>query len=301
MIRVVIFGCRKIAVDVIDYITKHYSDRCKIVGVVSHDEERDLVYHNKLVSEFCDDISIPWVRFDDNIEKNVIDNFAPDLIFSLYYRKILKQEILDIPKMGCINIHPAFLPEGRGPAPSLWNVLNGEEYGGSTMHYMVEGVDAGDIIARQKVEIGNMSGADLNVYLSELGFNLFKENFVSVLEGTNNRVPQNHDKATYTLPFKKSLRYISWDKPEQILNQLRAFAKPFDGALTWTTKGTKVIIWKAKILPERRSFSAPGFFETVNNGFIVQTCTLPMLVTEMDVVEGTLKKKGRFVSGPPVV
>jgi len=241
--RILIFGCRKITIDVINYITEYYENKCKLVGVVTHDAERDRLYHDTLVSERCDELGIPWVRFDGVIDKDIIKGFAPDLIFSLYYRKILKQNILDIPKFGCINVHPAFLPEGRGPAPSLWAVLNGEEFGGSTMHYMVEGVDAGDIIDQKMAKIRGMSGFDLNVYLSDCGFEIFKKNFEDILAKTNKRTPQDHDKATYTLPFQKSLRYIFWNDPENILCQLLAFAKPFDGALTWTSKAAKIIIW----------------------------------------------------------
>jgi len=300
MKNIVIFGCRKITVDIIDHIINNYSNRCLITGVVSHDEERDRVYNPILVSEHCDNHGIPWVRFDKKIDKKTVEDFSPDLIFSLYYRKILKQEILDIPDLGCINIHPALLPEGRGPAPSLWNVLNGDKYAGSTMHYMVEGVDAGDIIAQKKIEIEGRTGFDLNVHLSDVGFKLFVENFNSILDGTNKRIQQDHDKAVYCLPFKTSLRYIFWDNPKRILDQLRAFAKPFDGAITWTASGTKVVIWEAKILPKRESFSAPGFFEIIEDGILVQTGTLPMLITDWEIMSGELRNKGRFVSGPPV-
>ena len=232
--RILIFGCRKIAIDIIDYICSDFNNKCEIVGVVQHDAERDRIYHNTLVSEHCDNLGIPCVRFDGKIQKSVIEEFSPDIVFSLYYRKILKQEILDIAKMGCINIHPALLPKGRGPAPSLWNVLAGDDYTGTTLHYMVEGVDAGDVIDQRKIRIDGMTGFDLNMRLSELGFEMFRDNFDSIIDGTNKRIPQNHEKATYCLSFKKSLRYISWDDPDKILNQLRAFAKPFDGALTWT-------------------------------------------------------------------
>lgn len=91
MVKVVIFGCRRITVDIINYIVSNCYDKCKITGVVTHDEERDRVYGQDLVYEHCDKMGIPWVRFNGKIDKSIIDGFSPDLIFSTYYRKILKK------------------------------------------------------------------------------------------------------------------------------------------------------------------------------------------------------------------
>jgi methionyl-tRNA formyltransferase len=229
----------------------------------------------------------------------VIKKMRPDVAFSAYYRLILKDPVLNIPKLGCINIHPGYLPKDRGPAPSLWNILNGDEYAGTTMHYMVEPVDAGDIIAQKRVTINDMTGYELNKYLMELGFQLFVENFDLIMRSKNQRIPQNHDDATYTLHFAKHLRYLHWDDPRRVINQLRAFAPPFDGALAYTKK-CKINMMAGRIMPRRDSFSAPGFFQTTEGGIIVQTCTLPVLISDYTVLEGILPPKGRFASGPPL-
>ena len=298
--KVLIFGCRKIAFDAINHISDNYKNSCEIVGVVTHDAERDRVYNDVLVSEHCDNLGIPWVRFDGKIQKDVIEKFNPDIIFSLYYRKILKQEILDIPEMGCINIHPALLPKGRGPAPSLWNVLNGDEYAGTTIHYMVEGVDAGDIIDQKKVRIGEMTGYDLNVCLGELGFELFKDNFEAIISGENKRTPQNHAEATYCIPFAKNLRYLYWDDPDLVLRRFKTFTKPYDGAIAYVKGKFKLLAWEGKKLSERKSLKPPGFYELTEDGILVQTGALPVLVTDWDILEGKFKNKGRFNFGPPL-
>lgn len=298
MANVVIFGCRKIAIDAIDYITNHKEHT--ISGVIVHDFERDRVYHNELVEERCKSLGISYTRFEKKIDPDVIKNMDPDVIFSLYYRLIIKQEVLDIPRLGCINIHPGYLPVDRGPAPSLWNILNGDCYAGTTMHYMVEQVDAGDIIAQKRVAINDMTGFELNKYLMDLGFELFTENFDSIMNGTNKRVPQNNDFATYTLQFSKHLRYLHWDNPNRIMNQLRAFARPFDGALAYNKK-CKIEIFGGRILPRRESFSAPGFYRVEDGNIVVQTCTLPVVLTDYNIVNGDPGVRGRFVSGPPLV
>lgn len=299
MVNIVMFGCRKIAIDAIEHIVGNYPEHT-ITGVVNHDFERDRIYHSELVSERCNALGIPTVRFEKKIDVDVIKKMNPDIVFSLYYRLVLRQEVLDIPKLGCINIHPGYLPIDRGPAPPLWNILNGDQYAGTTMHYMVEPVDAGDIIAQKRIAINDMTGFELNIYLLNVGSELFVENFDSLINGTNKRVPQNHDDATYTLHFSKHLRYLRWDDPKRVINQLRAFAPPFDGAFAYTKKG-KISAFCGRIMPRRESFSAPGFYEITDNGIIVQTCTLPIIITNYSIVEGELKPRGRFLSGPPLL
>jgi methionyl-tRNA formyltransferase len=296
--NVVIFGCRKITIDMIDYIFKNHPEHT-ISGVVNHDFERDRVYDKMLVAEKCAELSIPTVRFEKNVDVGAIEKMNPDVIFSAYYRLILKAPVLNIPKLGCINIHPGYLPKDRGPAPSLWNILNGDEFAGTTIHYMVRSVDAGDIIDQKRVSINDMTGYELNRYLMNLGFKLFTDNFDLIMRKKNNRIPQNHDEATYTLHFAKHLRYLHWDDPNRVINQLRAFALPFDGALAYT-KNCKVNMFAGRIMPRRNSFSAPGFFNVIDGGIEVQTCTLPVLISDYNVISGTLPQKGRFLSGPPL-
>jgi len=298
MANIVIFGCRKITIDIIDYIVNNHTEH-NIVGVINHDFERDRVYYKKLVSEKCKKLNIPTIRFDKKISTKVIRDMNPDIIFSLYYRLILSQEVLDIPSLGCINVHPGYLPKDRGPAPSLWNILNGDKFAGITAHYMTKEIDAGDIIDQERICIDGMTGFELNKKLMGIGTNLIVKNFESIINGTAKRTPQNHNNATYTLNFAKHLRYLHWDDPNRIVNQLRAFAAPFDGALAYSKNG-KIAVFGGKILPNRNSFSAPGFYAISDSGITVQTCTLPILITDYSMVGGFLKPKGRFLSGPPL-
>lgn len=299
--KIAIFGCRKISVDIIKHIIDNSNH--EIVLVINYDEERDKVYDPILVGEYCREVGVPTIYFGekDKIDSEAIRSAKPDVILSIYYRKMLGQEILDIPPMGCINIHPAPLPKYRGPAPSLWNILNGDKEAGITIHYMVDDVDAGDIIDRRIIEIGERTGFELNRDLMDLGFQLFKDNFISIMAGTNKRVPQKQEEATYCLPFKKNIRYVYWNDPDEILRRVKAFAKPYDGAITYSNKAT-IVIWKAKVLNIRDSLKPPGFFNKVDNGsLVIQTCTLPIVALEWELVSGNLGDTGRFISGPLVV
>lgn len=296
--KVVVCGCRKITVDVIKHILLSGHE---IPLVVTCDEERDKIYGEPLVTEYCDRNNIKNIRFDKKVDAQLVKSFSPDLIFSIYYRNLLKQDVLDIPRLGCINVHSAALPKGRGPAPTMWNILDGDEFAGATIHYMVEGVDAGDIIDQKVVRVNNRTGFELNLDLMHLCYELFKNNFNQICMQTNNRVKQNHKDADYCLTFKKSLRYISWDNPDRVENVIRAFTKPYDGALTYTAKNENIVIWSGVKLAERNSLKPPGWFDVTNEGILVQTGTLPILITEYDVLSNTIRKSGRFLSGPPVI
>lgn len=297
MVKVVVFGCRSITVDIIKYLLNNGYD---VPLVITHDEARDCIYGNILVSDYCIANNIPNVRFEKDIDPNVIMAAQPDIIISSYYRKILKANILNIPRLGAVNVHSAILPKGRGPAPTMWNVINGDEFAGATLHYMDEGIDSGDIIDQKIVRINNRTGFELNRDLMYACYDLVVNNFSSICNRSNKRMKQNHDDAEYCLPFKKSLRYITWDNPDRVLNTLRAFTKPYDGAIAYTEKGERILAWSGTKLSQRNSLKAPGFFEKVDGGIVVQTNTLPVLIKDFEIVN-SLRNSGRFVSGPPVM
>ena len=101
---------------------------------------------------------------------NEIKNLKPDVICVVAYGKILPREILEIPKFGCINVHGSLLPKYRGAAPIQWAVLNGDKETGITTMYMNEGMDSGDMILKEKVEIGeDETTGELWNRLSKLG------------------------------------------------------------------------------------------------------------------------------------
>lgn len=295
--KVVVFGCRIITADIIKYLIEQGHD---IPLVVHHDEERDRIYGNTLVSEYCNSVNIRNIRFEKEIDAELIKDQRADIIVSSYYRKILKSNVLNLSRLGCINVHSAILPVGRGPAPTMWNVLNGDTYAGATLHYMDEGIDSGDIIDQKIIRVDNRTGFELNKYLMFVCRDLIVNNFKSICEGTNKRIVQNHDDAEYCLPFKTSLRYLVWDNPDKVLNAIRAFTKPYEGAITYTSKNEKLLVWRGIKLPKRNSLSPPGYFEKTSEGIVVQTNTLPILITEYDVLSPSLRDKGRFVSGAPV-
>lgn len=148
---------------------------------------------------------------------------APDLIVVVAYGKILPQAVLDIPPMGCVNMHASILPELRGAGPVQWSILNHCPETGVTAMYMSAGMDEGDMIEVRKTPIDPMeTGAELMDRLAEIAAELSCDTIEALANGTVTRTPQEHSKATYAPMLNKSLSPINWDQPLQhVIDQVR--------------------------------------------------------------------------------
>jgi len=171
----------------------------------------------------------------------------PDLIVTAAFGQILPKELLDAPRLGCINVHASLLPKYRGGAPIHQAIMDGEEKTGVTIMYMAEKLDAGDIISQREIPIeGTDHTGILFEKLSLLGRDLLKDTLPSIIAGTNARIPQDESKATFTHNISREQERIDWSKSaREIYNQVRGL-HPWPVAYT-TYKGENVKIWWAKI------------------------------------------------------
>ena len=179
------------------------------------------------------------------IEK--IKSINPDVICVVAYGKILPKEILEIPKYGCINVHASLLPKYRGAAPIQWAVLNGDKETGITTMYMDIGMDTGDMILTQKVQIGeNETTGELWERLSKIGGNLLVETLNQIEKGIAPRIPQEGE---YTMApmLEKEMSKIDWENKtaEEIKNLVRGL-NPIMGAYTFLN-GKKIKFWKVEV------------------------------------------------------
>lgn len=189
----------------------------------------------------------------------ILRRIKPDIIFSISWRQMLSREILEIPKMGCINLHGSLLPKYRGFTPVIWAIINGEKKTGVTLHYMNEKPDAGDIIAQKEVEISpEDTGKTLYDKITEAGLQLFKETFPKIKNGTASRIPQNEEEATYFGRRKPEDGIIDWNKSSiELYNWVRALMYPYPGAFTYI-RGRKLYIWWAEIKEKDGILGKPG-------------------------------------------
>ena len=181
---------------------------------------------------------------------NEIKSLNPDVICVVAYGKILPKEILEIPKYGCINVHASLLPKYRGAAPIQWSVLNGDKTTGVTTMYMDVGMDTGDMILKQEVQIGESeTTGELWDRLKVIGADLLVETLKKLEDGTAPRIKQGDD---YTLApmLTKDMAKINWNKKTaiEIKNLVRGL-NPIMGAYSMLN-GKKIKFWKVDLAKE---------------------------------------------------
>ncbi len=190
-----------------------------------------------------------------------IKSLNPDVIVVVAYGKLLPKEVLEIPPLGCINVHGSLLPKYRGAAPIQWTVLNGDKVGGVTTMYMGEGLDTGDMIDKYETEVGeNETAGELFDRLATAGAELLLDTLKKLENGTAQRTVQNEEEATYASMLSKSMCVIDWNKSSSEVHNLVRGLNPWPVALT--TLGGK----KIKIITTRKSdkSGSPGQVVSVN-------------------------------------
>ena len=187
------------------------------------------------------------------IEK--IRNISPEVIFSFYYRNLLSKEILKIPSVGSFNLHGSLLPAYRGRCPINWVLVKGEQHTGVTLHHMVEGPDAGDIVGQKEVVI-EFEDTSFTLYqkLCVQAKELLGELLPLIKKGIVPRIAQNLKEGSYYGGRRPEDGKIDWGWPVmQIYNLVRAVTEPYPGAFTYLPEGEKLFIWWA--LPKKSSVS----------------------------------------------
>lgn len=195
----------------------------------------------------------------------------PDLIVTAAFGQILPKELLDAPKLGCINVHASLLPELRGGAPIHYAILEGKKQTGITIMYMAEKLDAGDILTQAAVEIAEDDNVGtLHDKLSAIGSDLLSETLPKLIAGELKGIPQDDAKATFASNIKREQERIDWSASgEDIYNKVRGL-NPWPVA--YTTLQDKVLkVWKAeKVTSDAQA--APGeIISREEDGFIVKT------------------------------
>ena len=189
------------------------------------------------------------LKVRNNIEfLDKIKNLKPDVICVVAYGKILPKELLDIPRLGCINVHGSLLPQYRGAAPIQWAVLNGDKETGITTMYMDVGMDTGDMILKEKVEIGeNETTGELWDRLSKIGANLLVKTLKQIEDGTAPREKQGEN-FTLAPMLSKEMAKINWDEMGAIkIKNLVRGLNPIMGAYS-NLDGKKVKFWKVNVV-----------------------------------------------------
>ncbi|MFA4998851.1 MAG: methionyl-tRNA formyltransferase [Candidatus Paceibacterota bacterium] len=223
--------------------------------------------------------------------KSELSLLKPDMIIVAAFGQIIPKEILDIPKYGCLNIHPSLLPKYRGASPIQSVILNGEKVTGVTIILMDEKMDHGQIVSQRSMAIEEKERARaLHDKLAELSLNLLLETISNMERGLTKLTPQDHNQATFTKTLSKAEGIINWKKPaDMIEREIRAF-EYWPGSFTfWTKLSTplRLKITKAKALKSMKGidFRTGQVFVVPKGGIGVQ-CGEDFLVIERLQLEG---------------
>lgn len=224
--RIVYMGTPEIAKTCLKRLWEDGHEIVAVYTKIDTPKNRGMKLTPSPVKEFAVEKGLTVVQPTTFKDENVVEElraFAPDLICAVAYGKILPQNVLDIPKHGCVNIHASLLPKLRGAGPIQWSILNGDRTTGVTAMYMSAGMDEGDMIDTLEIPIEDTdTTATLTDKLAELGAELLSKTVISIENGTVTRTPQIHEEATYAAMLRKDMAPIDWSwTPEKISCHVR--------------------------------------------------------------------------------
>lgn len=256
------------------------------------------------VKEVCLERGVPVYTpstFKDGVPTEQLRELAPDLVVTAAYGKLLPQSFLDVPRLGCINVHGSLLPRYRGAAPVQWAVLKGDKTTGVSVQYMVKGMDEGDVLSSVETEIGEFeTSGELFDRLMVLGAELLVKTVADIEAGTVTAVKQDESLATYTTMLDKSMSPIDWTKtPREIVKHICGMA-PWPVATM--TIGDDTLKVYAAAYTEHTSDEPAGTIVAADKKGIEIVCGNgeTLLITELQAPGKKRMAAGAYVQGHPV-
>ncbi|PYZ93200.1 methionyl-tRNA formyltransferase [Salipaludibacillus keqinensis] len=270
--KIVFMGTPDFAVPVLHKMVDRGYEIALVVTQPDRPKGRKQVLTPPPVKQAAENLNIPVFQ-PEKIKNDwtKVQEVNPDLIVTAAFGQILPKELLDIPNKGCINVHASLLPKYRGGAPIHQSVIDGEKETGITIMYMVEKLDAGDIIAQRSIPIlAEDTTGTMHDKLSELGADLLLETLPLIESGRASSVPQVEEKVTFSPNIKKDQEKIHWTKTAtDIHNQIRGL-NPWPVAFT-EVQGKRFKIWESQILSEQTD-QQPGTVIDLTNETIHVAC-----------------------------
>lgn len=283
-LKIVFMGTPEFSVPVLEGLIENY----KVRAIVTQ-PDRPIGRHGEMSASPVKRVGINHtilVLQPDKIKEHIeeITSLEPDLIVTCAYGQILPKEILDCPRLGCINVHASLLPKLRGGAPIHRAIMNGYKRTGITIMYMGIGMDDGDIITQEAIDIDiNDTAETLHDKLSILGKDLLLKTLPSIIDGTCERTKQDSSLVTYGFNIKREDERIDFSKTKrEIYNKVRGL-NSWPGAYC-LYEGKILKVWKCREGETYRpdlfdgqvtAIYPDGFGVKVSNGEIIFTTVQP--------------------------
>ena len=245
--RIVFMGSPEFARTILKALLDHY----EVVGVVTQPDRpagRGRRLQPPAVKELALETGVPFIqpaRLRDPEAMDQLRAWAPDLIVVAAYGQILRPEVLNLPRHGCLNVHASLLPRWRGASPIQYAILHGDEVTGVTIMLMDEGLDTGPILSQHETAIGpEETAGELTARLAKLGADLLIETIPRYISGDLKPRPQDDNQATLAPRLTKDQGRLDWEKPADALaRQVRAF-EPWPGSY-FDLNGKRVLVRRA--------------------------------------------------------
>ena len=260
----------------------------EVVGVVTQTDRpkgRGHILQAPPVKEYAKRHNIPVLQ-PERLSKepemiNKIAQLNPDLIVTCAFGQILPQSLLDIPKYGTINVHGSLLPKYRGAAPIQWAIINGDKKTGITTMFTELGLDTGDILLKDEVNIDlDMTAGELHDIMSELGAKTLIKTIKALEDGTLKRTKQDESQATYAQKIDKKTGIIDWSQPSLAIHNRIRGTNPWPGAQsTMCGKRFKICCSQMAEIPE-------SLYEKIYNPDIMPGTILELVSCNMWVKTG---------------
>lgn len=220
-----------------------------------------------------------------------------DFIIVVAFGQILPQEILDIPRYGCINLHGSLLPKYRGSAPVQWAVINGEKVSGNTTMFMDAGIDTGDMLLTDEVEISDdCTAGELFDMLKDRGADLLVETIDKVSKNEIKRIKQNDELSCYASMLNKEMAHIDWNKTSKQIHDLIRGMNPWPIAYT-DYNGDKMKVFKSAF-NEDKSTAEPGtILKADKKGIYVATGSGTLIIEKLQLPNGKPLEVSQFLNG----
>ena len=295
--RVVFMGTPDFSVPALERIATEH----EVVAVVTQKDKpkgRGMSVSYTPVKESALKLNIPIYQPDKVKEESFVEELRklnPDVIVVIAFGQILSNDILTLPKYGCINVHASLLPKYRGAAPIQWAVIDGEEKSGVCTMKMDEGLDTGDIIDVDEITLDpKETGGSLFDKLAKLGGELILKTLQNLEFGKATFIKQDDSKSTYAKKMTKELGHIDFTKDAKSIERLIRGLNPWPSAFTYLD-GKVMKIWDADVVD---ADGVPGtVIREEKDSFVIATGSKALKVNELQLEGKKRMKASDFLNG----
>ncbi len=301
LMRIIFFGSDSFGLPSLEALIKAKENLVGIITAPDRPKGRGLRIEQTPIKEKATSYNLPIIQTKDTREphfKEILSSLNPDLGILIAFGSILNREIINLPKMGIINLHPSLLPRYRGSAPIPWAIIKGEKETGNSIIKIDEGIDSGAIVLQERIEIKpEDTASSLSEKMAEEGASLLLKALSLLKEEKAELRTQNEVEATFAPKLRKSDGLIDWKRGAvEIHNLVRGLA-PWPSAYTFL-EGKRLKIWESEIKKEE---GEPGEILKAQKDQLLIACGKGSLSIKSLQLEGKKRMAAsKFLRGHPL-